>query len=196
MKTLSELLEYNQDWSEQVLKDDPDFFNRTKDGQSPSVLWIGCSDSRVPPSVITGAAPGVLFMYRNIANLAVHTDASFLSVLEYAVEVLKVPDIVVAGHYNCGGVKAACSMDHTHDMIDHWVQHIRDIKRMYQMQLEEIVDPTDRFNRLVELNVIEQVRNISITTTIRKNRENGGGVKIHGLVYDTSNGKLKRLIES
>jgi carbonic anhydrase len=196
MKTLNELLAFNENWSEQVLKDDPDFFNRMKSGQSPSILWIGCSDSRVPPSVITGAAPGVLFMYHNIANLAVHTDASFLSVLEYAVEVLKVPDIVVAGHYDCGGVKAACSTVHTHDMIDHWIQHIRDTKRMHRAELEEIQNPEDRFNRLVELNVIEQVRNISITTTIRKNRERGGSIKVHGLVYDTSNGKLKRLIES
>jgi carbonic anhydrase len=193
---LDDLLEYNQRWSDNIIKEDPTFFIRMKQGQTPSVLWIGCSDSRVPPSVITGADPGVLFMYRNIANLAVHTDPSFLSVLEYAVLVLKVPDIVVAGHYNCGGVHAACSNDsHTHDMIDHWVHHIRDIKRMYGRELAEIENNQERFDRLVEYNVIEQVRNITDTSTIRKARRDGSKIRIHGLVYDTGNGKLNRLIE-
>lgn len=193
MKSLDELLEYNKVWSARMQDENPDFFRDLVKGQKPTVLWIGCSDSRVPPSVITGAAPGVLFMYRNIANLAIHTDVGFLSALEYAVLVLGIEDIVVAGHYQCGGVHAACSAHIPHEMTDHWIQHIRDIKRMHQNELNSILDKNDRFDRLVELNVLEQVKNIESSSTIRKAGIAGRQVRVHGLVYDTSNGLLKRI---
>ncbi|MCH8525513.1 MAG: carbonic anhydrase [Balneolales bacterium] len=194
MDSLDELLAYNKAWAVRAKVDDPQYFDRMAYEQHPTVLWIGCSDSRVPPSVITGAQPGVLFIHRNIANQAVHSDISFLSVLEYSVLVLEVPHIVVAGHYNCGGVKAACSSKPAPDIVDHWIQHIRDIKRMHQPELDTIQDDEQRENRLVELNVIEQVRNITNTTTVRKARANGQTVEVHGLVYDTATGELKRLM--
>jgi len=194
MNTVDELLVYNRGWAERARVDDPQYFDRMALSQSPTVLWIGCSDSRVPPSVITGARPGMLFMHRNIANLAIHSDVSFLAVLEYSVDVLKVGHIVVAGHYNCGGVKAACSNKPAPDMVDHWIQHIRDIKRVHQTELDGIADAQQREDRLVELNVIEQVRNIEGTTTVRRARERGQELLLHGLVYGTATGELKRFV--
>lgn len=196
MDTIDDLLVYNKTWAERAKIDDAQYFDRMAFKQNPTILWIGCSDSRVPPSVITGAKPGMMFTHRNIANLAVHSDISFLAVLEYSVDVLKVDHIVVAGHYNCGGVKAACSNEPAPDMVDHWIQHIRDIKRMYQSELDEIPLPKNRENRLVELNVIEQIRNIANTTTVRRSRKRGASLKLHGLVYDTATGELNRLIEN
>jgi carbonic anhydrase len=193
MNTVDELLEYNKGWAERARVEDPQYFDRMALSQSPTILWIGCSDSRVPPSVITGARPGMLFMHRNIANLAIHSDVSFLAVLEYSVDVLKVEHIVVAGHYNCGGVKAACSNKPAPDMVDHWIQHIRDIKRVHQLELDGIADVQQREDRLVELNVIEQVRNIENTTTVRRARERGQELILHGLVYGTATGELKRV---
>jgi carbonic anhydrase len=193
MNTVDELLEYNRGWAERARVEDPQYFDRMALSQSPTVLWIGCSDSRVPPSVITGARPGMLFMHRNIANLAIHSDVSFLAVLEYSVDVLKVDHIVVAGHYNCGGVKAACSNKPAPDMVDHWIQHIRDIKRVHQIELDGIADVQQREDRLVELNVIEQVRNIEGTTTVRRARDRGQELLLHGLVYGTATGELKRV---
>jgi len=195
MDQLDQLLENNREWAEKIRSHHPDYFTELAKEQHPTILWIGCADSRVPPSVITGADPGMLFMHRNIANLAVHTDAGFHAVLEYAVDLLKVKHVVVAGHYNCGGVKAACSNEPAPDMIDHWIQHIRDIKRIYETELIKEKDPRKREDRLVELNVIEQVRNIESSSTLKKARKRGQQVAIHGLVYDTGNGLLKRLIE-
>lgn len=191
---LDELLTYNKEWAVRARVEDPQYFDRMAYEQHPRVLWIGCSDSRVPPSVITGAQPGMLFIHRNIANQAVHSDISFLAVLEYSVQVLKVPHIVVAGHYNCGGVKAACSHKPAPDIVDHWIHHIRDIKRMHQPELDTIEDSEQRENRLVELNVIEQVRNIVNTTTVRRARDAGQHLEVHGLVYDTATGELKPLV--
>lgn len=195
MDELDQLLINNQQWAKAIRETDPDYFKELAKEQHPTILWIGCADSRVPPSVITGADPGILFMHRNIANLAVHTDAGFLAVLEYAVDVLKVKHIVVAGHYNCGGVKAACSTEPALDMIDHWIQHIRDIKRIHENELMKETNPQKREDLLVELNVIEQVRNIESSSTVKKARKRGEQIAIHGLVYDTPNGLLKRLIE-
>jgi carbonic anhydrase len=194
MNTLDQLLEQNRAWAENIRKEKPGYFTELAKGQKPEILWIGCADSRVPPSVITGADPGMLFMHRNIANLAVHTDAAFHAVLEYAVDILKVKHIVVAGHYNCGGVHAACSAEPAPDSIDHWIQHIRDIKRIHEAELMNVVDPGRREDRLVELNVIEQVRNIETSSTIKKARKRGQHVALHGLVYDTGTGILKRLV--
>jgi carbonic anhydrase len=194
MDRLDQLLENNKKWAEKLSQVNPDYFSALAKEQHPSILWIGCADSRVPPSVITGADPGMLFVHRNIANLAVHTDAGFHAVLEYAVDVLNVKHVVVAGHYNCGGVKAACSSEPSLDMIDHWIQHIRDIRRIHEAELMKEKDPQKREDRLVELNVIEQVRNIESSSTIKKARKRGQEVVIHGLVYDTGTGLLKRLI--
>jgi carbonic anhydrase len=193
MNTVDELLEYNRGWAERARVEDPQYFDRMALSQSPTVLWIGCSDSRVPPSVITGARPGMLFMHRNIANLAIHSDVSFLAVLEYSVDVLKVDHIVVAGHYNCGGVKAACSNKPAPDMVDHWIQHIRDIKRVHQIELDGIADVQQREDRLVELNVIEQVRNIEGTTTVTGGaaREPGAGAVITRLSIRNGNGRAE-----
>lgn len=193
MDTLDQLLEQNKNWSKAISDKKPGYFTELAKGQKPEILWVGCADSRVPPSVITGADPGMLFMHRNIANLAVHTDAAFHAVLEYAVDVLKVKHVVVAGHYNCGGVHAACSAEPAPDSIDHWIQHIRDIRRMYEKELMEEKDPSKRENRLVELNVMEQVRNIETSSTIKKARKRGEQVALHGLVYDTGTGLLKRV---
>lgn len=193
MDTLDQLLEQNKNWSKAISDKKPGYFTELAKGQKPEILWIGCADSRVPPSVITGADPGMLFMHRNIANLAVHTDAAFHAVLEYAVDVLKVKHIVVAGHYNCGGVHAACSAEPAPDSIDHWIQHIRDIRRMYEKELMEEKDPVKRENHLVELNVVEQVRNIETSSTIKKAKRRGQQVALHGLVYDTGTGLLKRV---
>lgn len=195
MDQLDQLLENNKLWAEKMRSHHPDYFTELAKEQHPSILWIGCADSRVPPSVITGADPGMLFMHRNIANLAIHTDSGFHAVLEYAVDLLKVKHVVVAGHYNCGGVKAACSNEPVPDMIDHWIQHIQDIKRIHETELIKEKNPQKRENRLVELNVIEQVRNIESSSTIKKARKRGQEVAIHGLVYDTDNGLLKRLIQ-
>lgn len=194
MDTINRLLENNKVWAAKIHSQNPDFFKHLAKNQHPEILWIGCADSRVPPSLITGADPGMLFMHRNIANLAVHTDAAFHAVLEYAVDILKVKHIVVAGHYNCGGVKAACSAESAPDMIDHWIQHIRDIRRMYQTELEELNNPAEQEDRLVELNVIEQIRNIETSSTVRKARKRNQPLEIHGLVYDTGTGKLSKLI--
>ncbi|KPP97248.1 MAG: carbonic anhydrase CynT [Bacteroidetes bacterium HLUCCA01] len=196
MEGIEHLLDYNRAWAKRAKVQDPQYFDRMAHEQHPSILWIGCSDSRVPPSVITGSEPGVLFIHRNIANQAVHSDISFLAVLEYSVQVLKVPHIVVAGHYNCGGVKAACSDTPAPDLVDHWIQHIRDIRRHHQSELLAISDAEQRENRLVELNVVEQVQNIVHTTIVRRAREAGQVIAIHGLVYDTGSGELKHLIEA
>ncbi|TVR13424.1 MAG: carbonic anhydrase [Balneolaceae bacterium] len=194
MDTLEQLLEQNKTWAKSTNYEKPGYFKELAKGQKPEILWIGCADSRVPPSVITGADPGMLFMHRNIANLAVHTDAAFHAVLEYAVDVLKVKHVVVAGHYNCGGVHAACSAEPAPDSIDHWIQHIRDIRRMYEKELMEEKDPVKREDRLVDLNVTEQVRNIKTSSTIKKARKRGQQVALHGLVYDTGTGLLKRVV--
>lgn len=195
MNTLQQLIDNNKSWSTKIKTEFPDYFSDLAKEQHPSILWIGCSDSRVPPSVITKAEPGALFMYRNIANLAIHTDSSFLSVLQYAVEVLKIDEIVVAGHYNCGGVHAACSLENAPDMIDQWIQHIRNTKRIYQKELSEIQNEGERENRLVELNVIEQVNNIVSSNVIKMARFSGRKIVISGLVYDTPNGELITLYE-
>lgn len=186
------LLEGNRIFVAQKNHQDPDFFNRLANGQSPKFLWIGCADSRVPNDQITGTNPGEIFTTRNIANLVDHTDISMLSVLDYAVNHLKVEHIVVCGHYGCGGVRAAMS-NRNHGLIDNWLRNIKDVYRLHHAELEAIKDDDARERRLVELNVIEQVYNVCKTSIVQKAWVNGELPIVHGWVYDVANGEIQRL---
>ncbi len=188
-KYYSQLLENNKKWVEKNLEKDPDFFNRLANGQQPPVLWIGCSDSRVPANEIIGASPGEVFVHRNIANMVVHSDMSMLSVLDYAVNVLKVRHIIICGHYGCGGVQAAMTNKHF-GLIDNWIRHIKDVYRFHQEELNSIEDEKQRFNRFVELNVMEQVFDIAKTSIVQSAWESGQQLHIHGWVYDVKDGLI------
>jgi len=191
-KFYNKLLENNKEWVSKNLDRDPDFFNRLSEGQQPPVLWIGCSDSRVPANEIIGAAPGEVFVHRNIANMVVHTDISMLSVLDYAVNILKVTHVIVCGHYGCGGVKAAMSNQHI-GLIDNWVRHIKDVYRHHHAELNNIKNEKDRFNRFVELNVIEQVFDLAKTSIIQNAWDRKQDLHIHGWVYDIKDGLINDL---
>ena len=177
-----------------MVQEDPDFFQRLVDIQKPNFLWIGCSDSRVPPNEITQTRPGDIFIHRNVANLAVHTDMNMLSVLQYAVEVLEVKHIVVCGHYGCGGVKAAMSR-HSFGMINKWLRHIKDVYRLHQPELLKIANDDQRLNRLIELNVQEQVNNIAETSIVQRAWKKRNAPHIHGWVYDLHNGIINPISE-
>lgn len=186
------LLEGNKSWVKEKLKQDPAFFDKLSKGQSPQVLWIGCSDSRVPANEITGTNPGEIFVHRNIANMVIHTDMNMLSVLDYAVNVLKVKHVIVCGHYGCGGVKAA--MDNGQfGLIDNWLRHIKDVYRTHQKELDAIKDPDEKFNRYVELNVTEQVLDLSRTSIVQNAWKHGNDLNIHGWVYSLKTGIIKDL---
>ncbi|WP_231862256.1 carbonic anhydrase [Rufibacter sp. DG15C] len=182
----------NRDWVESKKQNDPGFFERSAQGQAPKYLFIGCSDSRVPASHISGTAPGEMFVHRNIANMVVHTDVNLLSVLQYAVEVLKVKHIMVVGHYGCGGVAAAIS-DKQFGLIDNWLTNIKDVIRLHEDEFHDLEDEDQRFRRLVELNVIEQVINLSKTSIIQNAMKNEEPPQLHGLVYDIHDGILHNL---
>jgi len=186
------LLENNKAWVAEMTNDDPNYFKKMSKGQSPEYLWIGCSDSRVPANEVTGTKPGELFVHRNIANMVVHNDLNLLSVLAYAVEVLKVKHIIVCGHYGCGGVEAAMS-NRQYGLIDHWLRNIKEVYRIHQDELDEIDDYTQRLRRFVELNVVEQVRDLSKTPTIQNAWRNGQLLYIHGWVYDIHDGLINDL---
>lgn len=187
------LLENNKKWVQGQLDKDPHYFEDLAKGQSPPVLWIGCADSRVPANEITGTKPGEVFVHRNIANMVVHSDMNMLSVLDYAVNVLEVKHVIVCGHYGCGGVLAAMG-NKQFGLIDNWLRHIKDVYRTHRHELDAIEDDKQRADRFVELNVIEQVYDLTKTSIIQNawnNRENFPIV--HGWVYDVSNGVLKDL---
>jgi len=186
------ILENNKRWVAEKTKDDPEFFERLSNGQSPPLLWIGCADSRVPANEITGTLPGEVFVHRNIANMVVHTDMNMLSVLDYAVNVLKVRHVIVCGHYGCGGVKAAMG-NHQFGLIDNWIRHIKDVYRFHQKELDSIQDEEMRFNRFVELNVVEQVHDLAKTSIVQNAWEKGQQLWIHGWVYSIKNGLVKDL---
>ncbi len=186
------ILENNKRWVAEKTKDDPEFFERLSNGQSPPLLWIGCADSRVPANEITGTLPGEVFVHRNIANMVVHTDMNMLSVLDYAVNVLKVRHVIVCGHYGCGGVKAAMA-NHQFGLIDNWIRHIKDVYRFHQQELDSIQDEEMRFNRFVELNVVEQVHDLAKTSIVQNAWEKGQQLWIHGWVYSIKNGLVKDL---
>lgn len=189
---MKEILENNRKWVETNLAKDPDYFNKLAQGQKPRYLFIGCSDSRVPASAITGTGPGEMFVHRNIANMVVHTDMNLLSVLQYAVEVLQVKDIIVCGHYGCGGVAAAAA-GKQYGLIDNWLTNIRDVVRLHEAEFSDIKDEERQLQRLVELNVIEQVRNLGKTNIIQNAMKGPNPPRLHGLVYGIKVGLLKDL---
>lgn len=191
-KYYKQLIDNNREWVASKLKENPDFFKRLAEGQSPPVLWIGCADSRVPANEIIGAQPGEVFVHRNIANMVLHTDMSMLSVLDYAVNALGVTHVIVCGHYGCGGVKAAMG-NQSIGLIDNWIRHIKDVYRFHYKELDLIQDENERFERFVELNVIEQVHDLAKTSIIQKAWESGQKVMIHGWVYGVHNGLVKDL---
>ena len=188
----NQLLINNKKWVADKLEKDPHYFQKLALGQSPPVLWIGCADSRVPANEIIGAEPGEVFVHRNIANMVVHSDMNMLSVLDYAVNVLKVKHIIVCGHYGCGGVQAAMSNKHI-GLIDNWIRHIKDVYRFHQDELNAMENERDRFNRFVELNVVEQVLDLAKTSIVQTAWENGQAVHVHGWVYDIHDGLIKDL---
>lgn len=191
MRTLPHIFEQNREWADKVSQEDPDFFERLAQQQNPEILWIGCSDSRVPANQIINQPPGEVFVHRNIANVVVHTDLNCLSVIQYAVEVLKVKHIIVCGHYGCGGVRAAMG-DEQFGLIDNWLMHIKDVARLNQTELDALPDD-QKFARMCELNVLEQLANVRATTIVQNAWKNGQDLTVHGWIYDVKNGILKDL---
>lgn len=190
--SIEKLLARNRQWVAEKTSDDPNFFSQFANGQSPNYLFIGCSDSRVSANVICNTGPGEMFVHRNIANLVVHTDINLLSVLQYAVEVLKVKHVIVCGHYGCGGVAAAMS-DKQFGLIDNWLTNIKDVMRLHESELTFVKDEEVRFKRMVELNVIEQVHNLAKTSIIQNALRSDNPPELHGLVYDIREGLLRDL---
>ena len=186
------LLENNSHWVEKKLGEDPNFFKDLAHGQQPPLLWIGCSDSRVPANEITGTKAGEVFVHRNIANMVVHSDMSMLSVLDYAVNVLKVRHIIVCGHYGCGGVKAAMG-NGSYGIIDNWIRHIKDSYRFNKEKLSTIENEDERFNKFVELNAKEQVLNLAKTSIVQNAWKNGQELYLHGWVYGLNSGYVTDL---
>lgn len=193
MDKIRKLLLENKAWAQSKVDADKDYFTKMAKDQKPEYLWIGCSDSRVPPSEITNTDPGQMFVHRNIANLVVHTDLNFLSVLQYAVEYLEVPHIIVCGHYNCGGVRAAIAHK-DFGILNNWVRNIKDTYFSYKVEVDNIKGEWEQVNRLVELSVIEQVKNLSHSSIIQEAWQMRKYPYIHGWVYDINTGLLKQLI--
>jgi carbonic anhydrase len=192
MRTLSHLFANNKTWAEGIRQRDPDFFPKLSAQQSPGYLWIGCSDSRVPANEIVGLLPGELFVHRNIANLVVHTDLNCLSVMQFAVDILKVRHIIVCGHYGCSGVRAAYRRDRM-GLSDNWLRHIRDVRQKHEKHLAQAGDEAKGLERLCELNVIEQVANVCQTTIARDAWERGQVLTVHGWIYGLHDGLLRDL---
>ena len=190
MKSLKYLFENNRAWAEKMSRDHPGFFDKLAEQQSPQYLWIGCSDSRVPANEIVGLMPGEVFVHRNIANVVVHTDLNCLSVIQFAVDVLKVRHIMVVGHYGCGGVRAAWYGDRV-GLVDNWLHHVHDVRDKYLEKLMNATPADRRTDRLCELNVIEQVANVCQTTIVRDAWERGQELNIHGWVYSLQDGLLR-----
>ena len=189
---LDSCLAANREWAREAVERDPDFFQRLESLQSPDMLWIGCSDSRLPPNEIIGRKPGELFVHRNVANLVEHTDVNCLSVLQYAVDVLRVKHVVVVGHYGCGGVRAAMS-NQPLGLIDNWLRHIRDVHLWNREELTAIADFDARADRLAELNVEVQVANVCHTTIVQDAWRRGQKVTVHGWIYSLHDGLLRDL---
>lgn len=191
-KSYQKLLSNNKAWANEKTRVEPDFFDKLSKGQTPEYLWIGCSDSRVPANEITGTNPGEIFVHRNIANMVIHSDMNMLSVLSYAVEVLKVKHIIVCGHYGCGGVIAAMG-NKQFGLIDNWLRHIKDVYRLHQSELDAIADTEERGRKLVELNVIEQVNDLGKTSIVQNAWKNKQDLHLHGWVYDINDGIINDL---
>lgn len=186
------ILDNNKKWVENKLAINPNYFKNLADGQNPPLLWIGCSDSRVPANEIIGAEPGEVFVHRNIANMVVHSDMNMLSVLDYAVNALKVKHVIVCGHYGCGGVKAAMG-NSSIGIIDNWIRHIKDVYRFHQQELDAITDEKERFNTFVEINVKEQVLDLAKTSIVQNAWKNGQELSLHGWVYGLNDGYVTDL---
>jgi carbonic anhydrase len=192
MMQIDQLLDNNRAWAAERVKRDPTFFTRLASQQAPEFLWIGCSDSRVPANEIVGLDPGELFVHRNVANVVVHTDLNCLSVLQFAVDLLKVKHVIVCGHYGCGGIHAAMEKQ-SHGLIDNWLRHVQDVERDYEDELALIGDQHARENRLCELNVAEQVRNIARTTIVQDAWRRGHELQLHGWIYGLQDGLISDL---
>lgn len=191
MSKLERLLESNKEWAEKINQENPDFFKDLSKQQNPEYLWIGCSDSRVPANQIVGLMPGEVFVHRNVANQVIHSDLNCLSVVQFAVEVLKVKHIIVTGHYGCGGVHAAYD-NSRHGLVDNWLSHVKDVHYKHMEELSKL-DADDARNRLCELNVMEQVRNLARTTVVRDAWQKGQELVLHGFVYGLHNGLINDL---
>lgn len=194
MESYEQLLKNNKVWAEGMVQRDPEFFERLEKVQTPDFLWIGCSDSRVPANEITGTLPGQVFVHRNIANMVVNTDMNLLSVLQYAVEYLKVKHVIVCGHYGCGGVAAALT-NKSFGMLDSWLRNIKDVYRLHKEEVDAQPSEPKRLNRMVELNVMEQVMDLSKTTIIQQAWALRGGPHLHGWVYSLHDGIIKPVME-
>ena len=195
MKLYEKLLQDNKTWAAAQIEKDPEYFERLVHLQAPEILWIGCSDSRVPANQITGTEPGEIFVHRNVANLVVNTDVNLLAVLDYAVTHLKVKHVIVCGHYGCGGIKAASTKNDYKPVLNMWLRNIKDVMRHHRNELEKIVDEKELFDRLVELNVQEQVYNLAKTTIIQRCWEMEERPDLHGWVYGLKNGIIKPIYE-
>jgi carbonic anhydrase len=192
VRVLSHLFANNRAWAAEMTRQDPDFFRRLSTQQAPQYFWIGCSDSRVPANQIVGLLPGEMFVHRNVANLVVHTDLNCLSAMQFAVEVLRVGHVIVCGHYGCGGVLAALRGDDL-GLVDNWLRHVQDVRWKHRGELDALEDDAQRHNRLCELNVIEQVVNVSRTTMVRGAWARGQALAVHGWIYDIGDGLLRDL---
>ncbi|MDB5815343.1 MAG: carbonate dehydratase [Rhodocyclales bacterium] len=189
---LRSLLSNNREWARSAVERDPEFFSRLVVQQTPEYLWIGCSDSRVPANEITGLAPGEVFVHRNIANVVVHSDLNCLSVMQFAVDVLKVKHILVVGHYGCGGVQAALQ-NQRHGLVDNWLRHVQDVRDKFRSHLDQVDDFKTRLDHLCELNVVEQVLNVCETTVLRDAWTRGQELTVHGWIYGVADGLLSDL---
>lgn len=192
MRLLTQLLENNRAWAAEITQQDPEFFRRLSNQQAPDFLWIGCSDSRVPASQIVGLPPGAMFVQRNVANVVVHTDLNCLSTIQFAVDVLNVEHIIVCGHYGCGGVLAALQNQNL-GLIDNWLRHVQDVRAKHRTQIDALKTEAEQHARLCELNVMEQVTNVSQTTVVRDALSRGQPLAVHGWIYDLSDGLIKDL---
>jgi carbonic anhydrase len=195
MYSYERLLLENKLWAAERVSTDPDFFSKLAHLQTPEFLWIGCSDSRVPANQITGTEPGEIFVHRNVANLVINTDVNLLSVLDYAVSYLKVKHVIVCGHYGCGGIKAAASNQDFKHLLNMWLRNIKDVYRLHRKELDNIKDEEPRLNRLTELNVEEQVRNLAKTSIIQRCWKNEQRPDLHGWVYGLTDGIIKPVFE-
>jgi carbonic anhydrase len=189
---LSDLLRNNRRWAEEISRQDPHFFDRLAQQQAPPYLWIGCSDSRVPANQIVGLMPGEMFVHRNVANVVVHTDLNCLSVIQFAVDVLRVSHVIVCGHYGCGGVLAALRDDKL-GLIDNWLRHVQDVYTKHRTEVDALPTEPERHRRLCELNVIEQVSSVANTTVVRDAWARGQSIGVHGWVYDIRDGLIRNL---
>lgn len=195
MKTYEKLLLENKAWAKEKVEDDPDYFHRLSEIQTPEFLWIGCSDSRVPANEITNTQPGEIFVHRNVANMVVHTDVNLLSVLDYAVTHLKVKHVIVCGHYGCGGIKAAMTNHDYKQVLNMWLRNIKDVYRLHRDEIESLPEEQARFDRLVELNVREQVLHLVKTSIIQRAWKNEQRPDIHGWVYGLKDGIINPVFE-